>query len=153
MKNNKYNGRGTLYGNNFYDGGPNDIIYDGYFMDGKYEGYGILYHNYTNNPKYRGFFEKGKYNGKGILYSEKCYKIYEGNFSDGKYNGIGIEYYYNYKNQKSDDKNLKRRKMFYENGKPLKKCYGILYKFNNKNESFYQGLLCDEKPENLKNFN
>ena len=130
-KNNKYEGRGILYG--YYD----NIIFNGYFKDGEYE-FGRLYNNkYDDHElKYIGYFKNNKYNGKGILYSNKQIK-YEGDFLDGEYNGIGIEYIRNGK-----------RKMKFEKGKPLKECYGILY--DNNNNEIYKGLLKEQKPENAK---
>ena len=111
----KYEGRGILYGK------EDNIIYNGYFKNGKYEGFGRLYKKYNDKHqlKYIGYFKNNKYNGIGILYSNGQIK-YEGIFLDGEYNGIGIEYLINGK-----------RKMMYEKGKPLKECYGILYDKNN----------------------
>ena len=128
----KYEGRGILYGMN------DKIIFNGYFKNGEYEGFGRLYENTYDNHKliYNGYFKNGKYNGKGILYSNNQI-IYEGFFLDGEYNGIGIEY-------------LKygKIKMKYQKGKPLNKCYGILYDKNNN--EIYKGLLKDKRPQNAK---
>ena len=128
----KYEGRGILYGK------EDNIIYNGYFKNGEYEGFGRLYKKYNDKHqlKYIGYFKNNKYNGIGILYSNEQIK-YEGNFLDGEYNGIGIEYLINGK-----------RKMMYEKGKPLKECYGILYDKNNN--EIYQGLLKEQKPKNAK---
>jgi hypothetical protein len=130
-KNNKYEGRGILYGEN------DNIIFNGYFKGGKYEGFGRLYdENHDNELIYIGYFKNNKYNGKGILYSNKQIK-YEGNFLNGVYNGIGIEYI-----------KYGKRKMKFENGKPLKECYGILY--DNNNNEIYKGILKEQKPKNAK---
>ena len=40
--------------------------------------------------------------------------------------------------------------MIYNNGMPLKNCYGILYD-NNENQ-IYKGELYEEKPKEVKNF-
>jgi len=128
--NNKYEGRGILYGKD------DKIIFNGYFKNGKYEGFGRLYDNNSNELIYIGYFKDNMYEGKGILYSNKQIK-YEGNFYYGKYNGIGTEYI----------KNGKRKMKFFY-GKPEKECYGILY--DNNNNEIYKGLLKEQKPENAK---
>ena len=127
-KYNQYEGRGILLGEN------DNIIFNGHFKNGLYEGFGRLYQD--QELIYIGYFKKNKYNGKGILYSNKQIK-YEGNFLNGEYNGIGIEYRKNGK-----------IKMKFENGKPLKESYGILY--DNNNNEIYKGLLKEQKPENAK---
>ena len=120
-----------MYGKN------NKIIFNGYFKNGKYEGFGRLYKNNDNhNLIYNGYFKNNEYNGIGILYSNGQIK-YEGNFLNGVYNGIGIE---NVKNGK--------RKMKYKNGKPLKECYGILYDKNNN--EIYKGLLKGQRLSKAK---
>lgn len=42
------------------------LIYEGNFLNGKYEGIGHL--NLGNDRYYYGNFKHGKYNGKGIIY-------------------------------------------------------------------------------------
>ena len=60
LKDKKYNGRGILY---------SKYTYDGYFKEGKKDGYFRVYHNNSGN------------------------KIFEGNFSNSSCYGIGIEYF------------------------------------------------------------
>ena len=144
MVNNKYDGRGILYDSHYslYREKKNYIKYNGFFKQGKYEGYGKEYRNsyYDKDLIYMGFFINNKYDGKGILYSEKRKKIYEGYFKNGKYNGIGIVY----------NKNGKKiKKMIFENGEPLKESYGVLYD-ENDNE-IYKGILKEERPKEGKN--
>ena len=79
--NNLYDRRGILYNES------GDIIYDGFFKEGKYEGFGLEYKEKL--LKYEGFFSNGEYEGKGNLYFNNI-KIYEGHFHEGYYHGIGI---------------------------------------------------------------
>ena len=75
--NNLYEGRGILYNES------GDIVYDGFFKKGKYEGFGKLYDEKL--LKYEGFFLKDEYEGKGNLYYNDSNKIYfEGIFKEGK---------------------------------------------------------------------
>ena len=60
-------------------------------------------------------------------------------FLSDEYHGIGIEYFLSGK---------KKRKMKYEKGKALSKCYGILYDENDK--EVYIGYLINGKPEYAK---
>ena len=130
MKNLKYEGRGIFY---------SDYTYDGYFKDGKKNGYFRVYKNNSKELTYEGFYKDDIYNGKGILYGEGGKKLFNGNFENGIYNGIGIEYF---------QKEKLRRKMLFEKGEPLKECLGVLYYENN---IIYKGLLKNFKPENGKN--
>ena len=95
-------GRGILTENN-------GDIYQGYFLNGEKNGFGIIsfykdssifrgqFENnklkfgtlsFPNGKFYRGNFIEGKYNNYGILYGGNY--IYEGNFLKGKKNGFGI---------------------------------------------------------------
>ena len=130
LKNNIYEGRGILYNIS------GEIIYDGYFKDGKYDGFGKLYD--SNELIYEGFFNGGYYCGKGISYKNEK-KKFNGYFICGHYNGVGIQYLSNGK---------KLRKMKYEKGKPSKDCYGVLYDDNGR--EIYQGKLKNGIPENAK---
>ena len=56
----------------------------------KYFGLGKLYQN--NQLKYDGYFNNGKFQGNGILYDNGL-KIYEGNFENDVFWGSGISYY------------------------------------------------------------
>ena len=126
----------TLY----YDKDKKQKKYNGHFKNGKYCGFGKLYDSYSNDSKleYEGFFENNEFNGKGILYKNGK-KKYEGHLKSGKYNCIGIEYLSN---------GNKRRKMKYENGFPLKECYGALY--DDKNREIYIGILKNGIPDKAK---
>ena len=131
LDNNKYDGRGFLYGEN------GKIEYNGYFRDGKKNGFGREY--IYSELEYIGFFKNDLYSGYGTLYFNNK-KRYEGKFKNGKYYWIGIEYLENGK---------KRTKMKFSIGEPSIKCYGILYGENN--EEVYSGLLKNGIPEKAKN--
>lgn len=122
-----YEGRGILYDRS------GEIIYNGYFVKGKYEGYGRKFDN--KELIYEGYFKNDYKYGRGTLYYNNN-KKYEGYF-DGEYEGIGIEYFKNGK-----------RIMEYKKGEPEKQCYGILY--DNNNNQIYEGLLIDQRPQNAK---
>lgn len=66
---NKYEGRGKLYG---YNG---KMEYNGYFSNNEYNGFGNKY-GYYGKLEYEGFFTNSKKNGKGILYFDNNEKIY-----------------------------------------------------------------------------
>lgn len=65
---------------------------DGYFLNGKLNGYGEHVSN-GNGFSYKGYFTNGERNGEGILVMDglngTTKYIYEGTFSNGKYNGKG----------------------------------------------------------------
>ena len=67
-ENGKYEGRGRLY--DYYEG----IIYNGYFKNNEYDGFGNEYK--YKRLVYEGFYEEGKMNGKGILYYYNSTQIY-----------------------------------------------------------------------------
>jgi len=125
--NNLYEGRGILYDES------GEIIFDGFFKNGKYEGFGKLYNK--KELKYEGFFSNDKYEGKGNLYYNNS-KIYEGHFHEGEKHGIGIILI----------NGKKLRKLFFENGKESSN--GILYDNNNE---IYSGEILENKPKNGKN--
>ena len=127
--NNLYDGRGILYNES------GEIIYNGFFKEGKYEGFGKKYEQ--KQLIYEGFFLNDKYEGKGIKY-DKGDKNYEGYFHEGKYHGIGIQFF----------NGKKIKKTYFENGYSLSKCYGILY---DNNIEVYSGELLDDKPKQGKN--
>eukprot|EP01083_Nonionella_stella_P162053 531604_1 len=75
----------------------------GMFVDGKENGYNVRYKLDTDQVLFKGYYKNGKANGKGILY---LYKIsgkvlYDGDWKNGQKNGSGILYY-------EDGANLKR---------------------------------------------
>ena len=65
---------------------------DGYFLNGKLNGYGEHVSN-GNGFSYKGYFINGERNGEGILVMDglkgATKYIYEGTFKNGKYNGEG----------------------------------------------------------------
>ena len=65
------------------------ILYDGSFVDGKYDGEGVLYKN--GQKVYAGTFADGKYDGEGRVYDNDAI-VYEGSFADGLYDGTGSLY-------------------------------------------------------------
>ena len=157
-KKDEYNGKGTLYNN---DG----IIYEGYCVDGKYEGigieyfqkgeikrkmvykngqplnecYGVLY-NENNNEIYKGLLKDFKpETGNNItIYNAKRYIIYIGDFKCFEYNGKGILYYQN------SDK-------IYFNGIFDMNTYksGALY--DPEEKKIYEGEFSNNKPKECKN--
>ena len=72
-------GKGIIY----YKNG--DILYEGDFLNNKYEGKGR--HNLENGNYYIGEFWGGLRNGKGILYNKNGSIIYEGDFENDEYQG------------------------------------------------------------------
>ncbi len=116
----KYKGRGTLF--------ENDIIYDGYFKEGKKEGFFIVKNKVTSKLIYKGFFKDNNYHRKGTLFDEEGNIKYEGHFKNGQYDGIGIQY-------RKNGKII--RKMIYERGTPLMECNEILYD-ENENEIYIE---------------
>ena len=119
-----YNGRGILYSR------YGEIIYKGFFKNGKYESFGKKYEE--NQLIYEGFFKNGEYHGIGKLYEKEMtytyrgdYKYtlkYEGEFNKGIFEGYGKLYkkfynsiYYegNFMNGEIKGKGIK----YYKNGK------------------------------------
>ena len=109
--NNKYEGNGKLFydNGNYYDGEFVDntehgkgklykkinnilynIMYDGDWNNGKYEGSGKLI--YEDGNYYLGEFINGKPNGKGKLYDKNNKIIFEGEYASGKKEGNGKLY-------------------------------------------------------------
>ena len=82
-----YEGRGILYDES------GEMIYDGFFKKGKYEGFGKQYEEKL--LKYEGFFSNDKYEGRGNLFLNNC-KIYEGYFHEGVFSGLGKIYKMNH---------------------------------------------------------
>ena len=126
--NNLYEGRGILYNES------GEIIYNGFFKKGKYEGFGKKYER--KQLIYEGFFLNDKYEGKGIIY-DKGKKKYEGNFHEGEYHGIGIQYF----------NGKKIKKTYFESRYSSTKCCGILYE---NNIEVYSGELVNNKPKEGK---
>ena len=133
IKEGNYHGRGILY--EYYG----LVKYDGFFKNGKKEGFGRYF-----NKDYCvvGFFSNDEFK-KGII-KYKDIKKYECELKNGKKSVIGIEYLHN--------GNIKR-KMEYEydegwdsiNLYPKIQSYGILYDGNNN--IAYKGLLKNFKPK------
>lgn len=72
----KPHGKGKAY---FKDG----RIYEGDWVDGKYEGYGCLYYD-NLNLWYEGEWKDGKRHGQGKSYYEDGTLAYDGEWKDGK---------------------------------------------------------------------
>ena len=134
FKKNIPNGKGIKY----YPNG--NILYDGYFVNGKFEGRGKYI--YDDGDYFIGEYKNGLRNGKGIQYYRNGNTMFEGEYvndkregkgkyiyDDGDYfigeyknglrNGKGIQYYRNgntmfegeYVNDKRDEKEKKFGKM------------------------------------------
>lgn len=86
------NQKGYTGYNDVYDKNG-DLLYSGYLVDGKFEGYGIIYKN--GNKVYEGGFVNGQYDGYGKTYYESGTLSYEGDFKNGKSDGWGKFYYEN----------------------------------------------------------
>ena len=79
--NNLPNGKGIKYNP---DG---SILYEGDFVDGKFEGKGR--YNYANGKYFIGEYKKGLRNGIGIIYYSDGRVNYESNYVDDKREGVG----------------------------------------------------------------
>ena len=164
-KGNKINGKAIFYYNNKL----NTIKYNGDWLNGIMEGYGI-YYTYDNKLLYKGNFKNNKFNNKGILYFKNGTIEYNGNFLDNNYNGYGklydtnkhLIYEGNFKNNLFEDKGIiyhKNKNIHYEGlfKNDLYNGYGVLYDFN-KNKIYEgeftngiyngYGLLYDEETKN-----
>ncbi len=82
----KMNGYGIYY----YTTSDNRIRYEGYWINGTFDGHGIL--TWRNGHRYEGEWKNDQMTGKG-----KCTwpdgEIYDGEWKDGKRNGKGIDNY------------------------------------------------------------
>ena len=112
IKNNLPNGKGIKY----YSNG--NILYEGDFINGKFEGNGKLI--WEDNDFYIGQFKYGLFHGKGIEYYSNEKIKYEGDFINDKYEGNGKyiwedgEYYIGqWKNSLFHGKGIE----YYSNGK------------------------------------
>ena len=114
IKNNLQNGKGIIY----YSNGK--ILYEGDFINGKYEGNGKYF--YENGEYYIGQFKNGLKNGKGTEYYSNRKIKYEGDYINDKAEGNGKyilengEYYIG--QWKNDLPNGKGKK-YYPDGKIL----------------------------------
>ena len=68
------------------------IKYCGDFVEGNFEGCGILYYDYNDKTYYEGEFKNNKRYGNGKYYLKNILK-YEGEFKDDEYDGEGTIYY------------------------------------------------------------
>lgn len=84
IKDEKRHGKGIQYDK------EGEIIYEGDWIEDKYEGNGKLIEKY--GEYYIGQFKKGEKHGKGIKYYENEKKKYEGDFINNILEGKGIEY-------------------------------------------------------------
>ena len=93
MRKYKPNGKGTLYEERKVRIKKKmQIKYCGDFVEGKFEGNGILYYNYNDKTYYEGEFKNNKRHGNGKYYLKNILK-YEGEFKDDEYDGEGTVYY------------------------------------------------------------
>ena len=84
LKNNKRQGKGTLY----YKSGE---IYEGNFLNNKRHGHGK--YSWKAGLSYEGLWENGERSGWGVLKSNGQGLIYEGFWAKGEFNGQGAKYY------------------------------------------------------------
>ena len=77
-KDGKMNGNIQEYLNGF-------LLYDGEIKNDMYDGKGTLYYNESDQVKYRGKFKDNLYDGKGTLYDESGEVIYNGKWKNGDY--------------------------------------------------------------------
>ncbi len=85
--NNKYDGLGKLVKEKDNEYGE-AFSYEGSFSSGKFHGFGTLY-NKNHKIRYNGNWSYGKKNGTGTTYNENGEIIYRGNWYDDKYHGFG----------------------------------------------------------------
>ena len=91
------NGKRNGYGRSFYD---DNLVYYGQWKDDERDGYG---EHIFPSGKYKGYFKNNKYYGYGISYESKddkngneiLIKDYSGYWKYGENNGEGIEFYEN----------------------------------------------------------
>ena len=112
FKDNKREGKGTMYYNN-------GDKYEGFWENDRMEGKGTMYYN--NGDIYEGEWEKDIMNGRGIYFYHNNIEFdkYEGEFNNGDMEGDGTLYYTNgdifvgyfFKNNK-----IGEGKMYYNNG-------------------------------------
>lgn len=84
LVNGKFDGQGTLYDNGV-------IVYSGNWSNGQYDGYGIAYYS-NGNKWYDGDFKSGLLNGYGTYFNSNGTKSYEGNLKEGYREGYGTTY-------------------------------------------------------------
>jgi len=86
----KYNGK---FENDQFSGSKGILcdekgnIYEGDFLNGKFEGYG--HYKMSNGDNYIGEFKDGLFEGKGLLTDIKG-NVFDGNFTKGKKDGFGV---------------------------------------------------------------
>ena len=117
MKNDKKEGKGTIYYNN-------GNIYEGYFKNDLREGKGIYHWNngQWKGNRYEGDFKNDKKDGKGKYFYNNG-NIYEGDFKNDKCEGKGIYYFNNgqwkgdkYEGDFLNDKKDGKGVYYYKNG-------------------------------------
>jgi len=109
-----------------------NLRYHGYIKDGKVNGKGMHYHNFSQNLKYMGDLVDGTPEGKGKKYNQEGYVEYEGGFDAGLYEGEGKLYYSNGKIAYEG---------YFQNGKCNR--YGKYY--NRDGQLRYQGEFYNNK--------
>ena len=77
-----------------YDLNSMNLLYEGYYMNGKRNGKGKEYKD--DHLIFEGEYSNGKRNGRGIEYNDRGKLLFEGEYKDGKkWNGKVKEYYEN----------------------------------------------------------
>ena len=112
FKNNLPNGKGIKY----YSNG--NIMYEGDFINGKFEGNGKFY--YDDGDYFIGKYKNDLRNGKGILYYKNGNIMFEGEYIKGVREGKGKYYYEDgqyYIGQYKKNLPNGKGKLYYSNGK------------------------------------
>lgn len=143
FKNGKYDGHGQYYVNG-------TLIYDGEFSTNKYDGYGKLYSH--GRLFYEGEFKYNNRHGKGKLYDDTRLKIleYEGEFKNDKFDGYGINYLSQYIGEwKNGEKNGKGQDYHFDVYEGtfvngVREGYGRLFISENQ---IYEGMFNNGMPE------
>ncbi|MDQ0885722.1 hypothetical protein QFZ81_000810 [Paenibacillus sp. V4I9] len=144
FKNGKYDGIGRFYVKGM-------LLYEGEFAKNKYDGSGKLYSQ--GRLLYEGGFKENNRHGKGKLYDNTRFKIleYEGEFVNDKFEGYGIHYFKDYIGEwKNGEKHGKgqdyRRYLEYEGVfvGGVREGYGRLFI---SDRQIYEGMFINGVPE------
>jgi antitoxin component YwqK of YwqJK toxin-antitoxin module len=120
----------------------NDVIlYDGEFLNFKFQGNGRLYYK-TGEVAYEGSWDNGQKNGFGKYYLKSGKIKYNGNFKNNKKCGFGI-LYYNKENNKSNNSNVST--IEYEGEWKDDNFFGKGKYYSSNGELLYEGEYMDGK--------
>lgn len=111
-----------------------NVLYEGGFVKGVYEGEGFLYYS-NGNYKAQGTFRNGELNGEGIEYREDGSVLREGTYLYGRLNGHGISYY--------EGSNIRR----YEGQFVGNEAIGEGTLFSSSGRAWYVGQVYDYTPD------